>query len=146
MKPFEDVNNTIKEDTNDHISVKQHEDKYNKNYAHAETKYFDAGCSDMREAVGLFQFTGNTDKLQHHLVGVLLNQMSAKAGTRKKGERAREALVTEFLQLHDVDVFTAVFARHLSKQQRRSVLIAISVIKEKRNGDLKGRICVDGRG
>ena len=71
--------------------------------------------------------------------------MSTKDGIQKYGDKAIKVLYNEFLQLHDMEVFLPVYHNKLSKQQLKDALRAISVIKEKRDGTLKGRTCADGR-
>ena len=72
-------------------------------------------------------------------------QMSAKAGIKKYGRRAEEALMTEFAQLEELSVFEAIDPQTLTSDQRRTALRAINLIKEKRSGKLKGRTVADGR-
>jgi hypothetical protein len=71
--------------------------------------------------------------------------MTAKAGIKKHGQVAVDALFQEFLQLHDLDVFDGQHAGKLTKSQKRAALRAINVIKEKRCGKIKGRTVADGR-
>ena len=71
--------------------------------------------------------------------------MSAKAGIRKHGQAAINALMKEFAQLHNQDTFDPVHAHKLTKAQKDAALRAVNLIKEKRNGDIKGRTCADGR-
>jgi hypothetical protein len=54
-------------------------------------------------------------------------------------------LYGEFLQLHDLEVFRALRTSELTKAQKNTALRAISVIKEKRCGKLKGQTVADGR-
>ena len=54
-------------------------------------------------------------------------------------------LFEEFAQLHDKRVFRAIKASDLTNDQKRDALRAINLIKEKRDGRLKGRTCADGR-
>ena len=49
----------------------------------------------------------------------------------------------EFVKLHDVDIFLPIKKDKLTKEQRKSVLRAVSVVKEKTDGALKGRDCAD---
>ena len=56
------------------------------------------------------------------------------------------ALFKEFAQLHDKKVFKAIKASDLTRTQKKNALRAINLIKEKRNGDLKGRTCADRSG
>ncbi len=71
--------------------------------------------------------------------------MTAKAGIKKHGQVAIDALYKEFLQLHDLGVFEGQHATALTKEERRAALRAINLIKEKRSGLLKGRTVADGR-
>ena len=76
---------------------------------------------------------------------VLLNQMSARVGYKRFGNVAREATRKEFKQLVDKDVFTPVHASTITQQERQQSLRAVNLIKEKRDGTIKGRTCADGR-
>jgi hypothetical protein len=71
--------------------------------------------------------------------------MSAKAGIKKHGRAAEEALLAEFAQLEQLNVFEAIDPTKLSKEQRLGALRSINLIKEKRTGKLKGRAVADGR-
>ena len=71
--------------------------------------------------------------------------MSAKKGLQKHGDRAAAAILREFVQLHDMKVFEGICKTKLTPSQIRSALRLVTVIKEKRDGSLKGRTCADGR-
>ena len=80
---------------------------------------------------------------------VLFTQMSANAGIKKHGEVAIAALVKEFKQLvvgamNGKPVVDAVHANSLSTQDKREALDAVNLIKEKRDGSIKGRTCANG--
>ena len=83
--------------------------------------------------------------LYERVVDYSFNQMSAKDGIQKHGQEAVMALFKKFAQLHDKRVFKAIRASDLSREQKRNALHAINLIKEKRNGILKGRTVADGR-
>ena len=75
-----------------------------------------------------------------------MTQMSAKAGVRKHGKAADEAaLMAEFTQLEDLSVYQSVDPPKLTREQRMAALRAINLIKEKRDGRLKGHTIADGR-
>ena len=78
-------------------------------------------------------------------VGICMNQMSAKAGIRKHGEEAVSAILKEFGQLENMKTFKPRHKHSLTKEQIAMAMRIITIIKEKRCGDLKGRSCVDGR-
>ena len=71
--------------------------------------------------------------------------MSFREGLRPYGQLAEAALMKEYSQFHDLHVFEAINASLLTPAQRKAALRAINLITEKRNGDLKGRTCADGR-
>ena len=71
--------------------------------------------------------------------------MTAKAGIKKHGQAAVAALMSEFAQLEDRTVYEIVDAAKLTKRQRKMALRAINLIKEKRDGKIKGRTVADGR-
>ena len=78
-------------------------------------------------------------------VHICMNQMSAKKGIERHGQAAINAILKEYKQLHDLDVFRGIHRRDLTPEQHKRVLRLITVIKEKRCGKLKGRACADGR-
>jgi hypothetical protein len=78
------------------------------------------------------------------ITGLVLTQMSAAAGIKLFGEPAKQAMLKEFKQLDDKQVFTPRHAHELTPEQKKEALRAVNLIKEKRTGDLKGRTCADG--
>ena len=80
---------------------------------------------------------------------VLLTQMSANEGIKRFGERAVAAMIKELKQLdHGVaegkPVICAEDPDSLSRQEKFEALEAINLIKEKRDGRIKGRTCANG--
>ena len=80
---------------------------------------------------------------------IMFTQMTAKAGIKKFGETAVAAILKEFKQLDEGakpgnPVVIPTDANTLSIEEKRKALRAINLIKEKRNGTLKGRTCADG--
>jgi hypothetical protein len=77
------------------------------------------------------------------------SQMSAKAGIKEFGERAVAAMFKEFKQLNEgavpgKPVFGQQDANELTYEEKKKALEAVNLIKEKRNGIIKGRTCADG--
>jgi hypothetical protein len=89
--------------------------------------------------------TGSTIKVFEYVTGFIMTQMTAKAGIKKHGQVAADALFQEFLQLHDKTVFAGKHRSELTKALRQGALRVINVIKEKRCGKIKGRTVADGR-
>ena len=78
------------------------------------------------------------------IYGKVMTQMTAKKGIKEFGQEAMAALMQEFAQMENLDVYEAVDARLLTRQQRRAALRAINLIKRKRDGTLIGRTVADG--
>ena len=71
--------------------------------------------------------------------------MNLKRGIKKFGPKAVEALMKEFLQFEELDIYEGIMANTLTPEQKKRALRAINIIKLKRNGILKGRTVGDGR-
>jgi hypothetical protein len=74
----------------------------------------------------------------------MLTQMSVAKGIKLFGQPAIDSILTEFCQLHDIDVFEPMLASALNNEQRRLALRAVNLIKKKKSGKLKGLTCADG--
>jgi hypothetical protein len=72
-------------------------------------------------------------------------QMTADKGFKQFGERAFAAMFKEYNQLNDMAVFGKLNPDTLTSPEKKGALRAINLIKKKRNGDIKGRTCADGR-
>jgi hypothetical protein len=85
--------------------------------------------------------------LRNHILatGFIFSQMSAKAGVKKFGDRAKEAIVQEWKQLDDKAAFKPRSFESLAPIERKKALRSITLIKEKRCGRIKGRTVADGR-
>jgi hypothetical protein len=88
--------------------------------------------------------SGSNTEILSYITGFIMTQMMAKAGIKKHGQVAIDALFQEFLQLHDLGVFDEQHIGELTKRQK-AALRAIRVIKEKRCGKIKARTVADGR-
>ena len=77
--------------------------------------------------------------------GFVFTQMTARAGIKKHGQAARDALTAEFAQLDYKGAYKPVQPTDLTETQRQSALQVINLIKEKRDERLKGRSVADGR-
>ena len=87
----------------------------------------------------------HADDFNKYIFRYIMNQMSAKVALRKHGKDAEAALMKEFAQLEDLDVYEAIHAHSLTKEQRQAAMRAMTLVKEKRDGSLKGRTVADGR-
>jgi len=150
----EEDGNDDDEDTDDGMGRGHRERRHNVRMPHSEFLFLQTPFEDLnddlhfqfvQEAIKEIKNEGETKLLCQYVTGLVFNQMSAKAGLKKHGERAWKALLEELKQLKDLDVFKAVHASTLTDQQKKEALREITMLKEKRNGILKGRTCADGR-
>ena len=91
------------------------------------------------------QTTRRPATVDQNVFDFVLTQMTARAGIKKHGQAARDALTAEFAQLDHKGAYEPIHATSLTETQRNSALRIINLIKEKRNGRLKGRSVADGR-
>ena len=70
--------------------------------------------------------------------------MSAKAGVKRYGARAVEAIVKECKQLDKKDAFKPRNMKDLTSIERKQALRSITLVKEKRCGKIKGRTVANG--
>ena len=84
-----------------------------------------------------------TTPVAQRLFGFVFTQMSARAGIKKHGQPAHDALTAEFAQLDYKRAYELVQATDLTEAQQTKALCIINLIKEKRNGCLKGRSVAD---
>jgi hypothetical protein len=80
---------------------------------------------ELREAVQEMQETGSNTNVLKCMTGIMMMQMTAKAGIKKHGQIAVEALFNEFSQLHDLTVFRAQKKTELTKEETKAALRAI---------------------
>ena len=78
------------------------------------------------------------------LVGIMLAQYSLKAGLKKFKEKGVNAAFGEMKQLHDMDTFFPRHGKTLTREERIKCLSSLIFLKEKRDGKVKGRTCVNG--
>ena len=88
----------------------------------------DDGPTTLREAVEEMQRTGAQHDVLKCITGIIMTQMSAKAGIKKHGQVAIDALFEEFAQLHDLGVFLAQDSGKLTHAEKRAALRAFSVV------------------
>ena len=75
--------------------------------------------------------------------------MTAKKGFKRFGAKAFAAMIKEFTQLNEgavpgKPVVVPTDSNSLTALEKSKALRAVNLIKEKWNGDIKGRSCVDG--
>jgi hypothetical protein len=83
--------------------------------------------------------------IEKQIFGLIMTQMTAKAAIKKHGKAAEDAMMDEYIQLENLNVYQPINPSTLTRDQQKSALRAINLIKEKRDGKLKGRTVADGR-
>ena len=91
----------------------------------------------------------STDTYTKLACEVVFTQMTAKKGFKQFGTKAVAAMIKEFTQLNEgavpgKPVVEPTDASTLTDTEKKKALRAVNLIKEKWNGDIKGRSCVDG--
>ena len=84
----------------------------------------------------------------NRLVHAVMTQMSVKKGFKKFGNRAIAALFKELKQLHvgameEKPVVEPIDIKDTSLEQRKMALEAVALIKLKRSGEIKSRVCAE---
>ena len=83
------------------------------------------------------------DHLHATLESIAMTQHGVRKGLQLFGEAGEAAITKELSQLHDRKVLKPV--KNLNCKERQDALKYLMFLKEKRNGDIKGRGCADGR-
>jgi hypothetical protein len=103
------------------------------------------GMQFLQQAVEKIKIEESPRDAYNFICDFMFTQMTADAGIRKHGDLAVDALMAEFAQLDDLNVFQGLHASTLTRDQKKEALRAINLIKEKRCGKIKGQTVADGR-
>ena len=69
------------------------------------------------------------EDIDEHIVGLIMaHQYTLKNGLELFGEKAEEAAIKELKQIHDMDTYTPIDPKILSKDQRREEQGLISAV------------------
>ena len=79
------------------------------------------------------------------VVNICMMQMTAKKGIETYRKLAVDAIFKEFAQLDDLQVYGPLDTKKLIRSQKRLALRAITLVKEKCCGKIKGSTVADGR-
>ena len=88
--------------------------------------------------------TCSRQRMYSQAVNVIFNQMHASKGIKLFKEKAAAAIFKEYKQLNDMCVLGRIYHDSLTEEQKRLALDAVNLIKEKRDGHIKGRTCANG--
>ena len=95
-----------------------------------------------------------SNDLHHRIIGVTMLQMtqedkyaqvSVTEGIKRYGGKAVAAILPKFTQLNHKNTFKPCNPKELSANEKREAQNLITMIKQKRDGKIKGRACADGR-
>ena len=81
----------------------------------------------------------------NHVIHCTMMQLSVKQGIKQWGKVAEDEAIKEMKQQHDMEVFTPVHSRDMSREQKQQALSSLMFLKEKSDGRIKGCACADGR-
>ena len=84
------------------------------------------------------------DAMIYVLGVVLVHWFSLNKGLKEFGDRYKEATMKELTQIHDMDTYWPLDASTLTREQRKRALSSLLFLVEKKNGDIKGIMFVDG--
>jgi len=120
-----------------------------KAYTHEKERQFLIVDEDYNKDEGMNTYYSDMNTYYSMACDVMFTQMSAKKGIKMFGERAIAALLKEYNQMDKgpmpgKPVFGAVDYHTLSEQEKKEALEAVNLIKEKRDGKIKGRTCANG--
>ena len=76
---------------------------------------------------------------------VMMTQMGMKAGVKAFGQKGVDAVFKEIKQFYDRKVIAPIHPDNITPKVRRYALGYLMFLKQKWNGDIKGRGCADGR-
>jgi len=142
----------IKESRNRRFNIENYDyTSHNQKSKKTQDEYLGAICHLLTKAENN-QFYDKSS-LHRNVVGLCmmqmdetnLSQMHASKGIKVFGDRAIEALASEYSQLDGLVVFKPEDATKLTDQQKAAALNVIDLIKQKRCGKVKGRTVADGR-
>ena len=75
----------------------------------------------------------------------IMQQLSLKEGIKKFGKKGDKAAYAEMEQQHLRETFRPVLPSNLTPEKKKEVLESIMLLKEKKDGTVKGRNVADGR-
>ena len=75
---------------------------------------------------------------------MLLQQYNINKGLKMFGDVGAKAVTKELTQLHDMETFFPEDSNKLTSKEKVNALYALILLTKEMNGDIKGRVCVDG--
>ena len=72
-------------------------------------------------------------------------QVSMKEGVKQHRTRAMDAVLTDYEQLDNKKIVDLQNDNDLTTEEKREMLNLLTMVNEKRNGKIKGRVFVEGR-
>jgi hypothetical protein len=84
------------------------------------------------------------ERMDPDVVACIMTQLSLKKGLATWGPPAKKAMNGEMKQLHLRDSFEPVHHRDLTKEEKTQILESHMFLKEKRDGEIKGRQVAGG--
>ena len=127
---------SFKKKTNKHKSREQKNPYYDRNSKH------DKKIKPFLDLIA--SYNKKVNKITYFINHVVLTQYGMQKGLQVFDDRGLEAVKKEMQQFHDLDVITPINVKTMTKQQKSRALLYLMFLKEKRDGNIKGRGCADG--
>ena len=111
-----------------------------------ETKVMDEFlCAQTTYINSLHTFAEVNQATECAINHLIMTQVGMKKGVRLWGEQGIEAVIAEMKQFHDRGVVRPLPAKEITREMKKRALGYLMFLKKKRNGEIKGRGCADGR-
>src|SRR5210317_575036 len=140
---IEEINNMYDNENNNNINddddLQQEEEEETQKYI---TKY---GREIKQNEMLNISDNNKQTHCNAQLTAKLMQQVSLREGLIRFGEKGNMAALAEMEQLHMRDAFKPVLPSNLTPEKKKEVLESIILLKQKRDGTIKGRNCADGR-
>ena len=139
----DDEGSLVDQESSDELSVPPHNNKYNLRGKNIDYSYrYDHSNVQFLQTV----YIDDSANVVNHAFskGFQCAQYGVKAGVKMYGEAAVQAVMNECKQLDSKDALHPIMRSSITHEQYPRVLRAITMIKRKRCGRMKGRTVADG--
>ena len=82
---------------------------------------------------------------ENFILCIITTQYSLKIRMKKFGARGENSVKKEFLYLHNMHTFITQDTSEITREMKQKSVASLMFLKEKINGDVKGRACANGR-
>ena len=127
-----------------HPTIHYEANSENKKYSDSNVPFSGTSHVNVHNDEAPLHSMDDEDYMLYILGVVMVQHFILNKGLKEFGDRAKEATMKEITQIHDIDMYRPLDASTLTWEQRKRALSYLLFLVEKRSGDIKGRICVEG--